>query len=289
MRIADDCYTCFQRQAVGICRDLGVAKYVENHVVRAVECVLDSRPESDTPPELAVAVYEAVTEVLGVQDPFAERKRNDNELALRLVPEVRLIIEKSPDRLAAAIKGAALGNVIDYAADPDFDIASEIDEIFGNGFAVYDYDLFKKELNEAGWLLYIGDNAGEAAFDRLLIEQMGKRTVYLTRGAPIINDCLVKDALACGLGEVADVVSSGCSMPGLVLDRCSDKVVELFRTAPLIIAKGMGNFEALSEVEAPMYFLLKIKCGVVARHTGYEVGDFIFMRCKESEGVKETS
>jgi uncharacterized protein with ATP-grasp and redox domains len=288
MRIADDCYTCFQRQAVGVCRDLGVTEYVENRVVRAVTGVLDSRPESDTPPELAVAVYEAVTKVLGVRDPLAERKKKDNESALRLVPDVRFIIGESSDRLAAAVKGAVLGNVIDYAADPDFDIASEINEIFEKEFAVYDYDLFKKELNEARWVLYIGDNAGEAAFDRLLIEETGKQTVYMTRGAPIINDCLVEDAFACGLGEVADVVSSGCPMPGLVLDRCSDEAVELFRTAPLIIAKGMGNFEALSEVEAPIYFLLKIKCGVVARYTGYEVGDFIFIRCKQSKGVKET-
>jgi uncharacterized protein with ATP-grasp and redox domains len=278
MQIADDCYACFQRQAAGICRDLGVARYVERRVVRAVKGVLDTRPERDTPPELAVAVYEVITKSLGVRDPFASRKRKDNELALRLVPEVRLIIEESSDRLAAAVKGAVLGNVIDYAANPDFDVVAEIEEIFDKECVVYDYGLFKKELKDAGWVLYIGDNAGEAAFDRLLIEETGKPAVYLTRGAPIINDCLVEDALACGLGDVADIVSSGCPMPGLVLDRCNDKTVELFLTAPLIIAKGMGNFEALSDVGAPIYFLLKIKCGVVARHTGYEVGDLIFMR-----------
>lgn len=280
MRIADDCYTCFQRQAVGICRDLGVAEYVECRVIRAVKTVLDKRPEGDTPPELAVAVYEAITKVLGVRDPFADRKKRDNEMALRLVREVRFIIEESPDRLAAAVKAAALGNVIDYAADPGFDVVAEIEEVFGKEFGVYDYGSFKKELKDAAWVLYIGDNAGEVAFDRLLIEEMGKPAVYLTRGAPIINDCLVEDALACGLGEAADVVSSGCSTPGLVLNRCNDKAVELFWTAPLIIAKGMGNYEALSEVGVPIYFLLKVKCRVVARHSGYSVGDFIFARNK---------
>jgi len=280
MRIADDCYTCFQRQAVGICRDLGVAEHVEGRVVRAVRTVLDENAERDTPPHLADAIYRVIKEVLGVPDPFADRKKRDNETALSLAREVGLIIEKSTDRLTAAVKAAVLGNVIDYAADPNFDVAAEIDDVFDKEFAVYDYGPFKKELNDAGWVLYIADNAGEAAFDRLLVEEMGKPTVYLTRGEPIINDCLVEDAIACGMGEVADVVSSGCATPGLVLDRCDDKVVELFRTAPLIIAKGMGNYEALSDVRAPLYFLLKVKCGVVARHIGYDVGDFVFMRSR---------
>ena len=278
MRINDDCYTCMQRQAVEICRRLGVTEEVERRVVRAVKAVLDARPEGDTPPELDVVVYGVITETLGVRDPFAERKRKDNESALRLVPEVRRIIEESPDRLAAAVRAAVLGNVMDHAANPNFDVAAEIDEVFEKEFAVNDYGSFKKELNDAEWLLYIGDNAGETAFDRLLIEEMGKPAVYLTRGAPINNDCLVEDALACGLDEVADVVSSGCPTPGFVLARCNDEAVRLFRTAPLIIAKGMGNYEALSDAPAPMYFLLKVKCGVIARHIGYGVGDFVFMR-----------
>jgi uncharacterized protein with ATP-grasp and redox domains len=265
---------------VGICRDLGLAENIEGRVVRAVKTVLDEEAERDTPPHLADAVYGVIKEVLGVPDPFADRKKRDNETALGLAREVGLIIEKSMDRLAVAVKAAVLGNVIDYAADPDFDVAAEMDEVFDKEFAVYDYGSFKKELNDAPWLLYIGDNAGEAAFDRLLVEEMEKPTVYLTRGEPIINDCLVEDALACGLGEVADVVSSGCPAPGFVLERCNDKAVRLFRTAPLIIAKGMGNYEALSDVPAPVYFLLKVKCLVVARHIGYDVGDFVFMRSR---------
>jgi uncharacterized protein with ATP-grasp and redox domains len=280
MRITDDCYTCLQRQTVEICRRLGVTGKVERRVVRAVKAVLDARPEGDTPPELDVVVYGVITETLGVRDPFAARKREDNESALRLVPEVRLIIDESSDRLAAAVRAAVLGNVMDYAANPDFNVAAEIDEVFDKEFAVYDYGSFKKELKDARWLLYIGDNAGEAAFDRLLIEEVRKPTVYLTRGAPINNDCLVEDALACGLGEVADVVSSGCPAPGFVLERCNDNAVRLFRSAPLIIAKGMGNYEALSDARAPVYFLLKVKCAVVARHIGYDVGEFVFMRSR---------
>jgi uncharacterized protein with ATP-grasp and redox domains len=40
----------------------------------------------------------------------------------------------------------------------------------------------------------------------------------------------------------------------------------------VIIAKGQGNFETLSAAEANIFFLLKIKCPVVAAQTGLEAG-----------------
>ncbi len=38
--------------------------------------------------------------------------------------------------------------------------------------------------------------------------------------------------------------------------------------ADLIIAKGQGNFETLSDVSGPIFFLFQAKCPVIAKHAG---------------------
>ncbi|MEA3546217.1 MAG: ARMT1-like domain-containing protein, partial [Thermodesulfobacteriota bacterium] len=78
--------------------------------------------------------------------------------------------------------------------------------------------------------------------------------------------------------------SNGTNCPGTPLSRCSAEFREAFNQADLIISKGQGNFETLSEVRAPIYFLLSVKCPVVARHifenTGRAVenGDMILLK-----------
>jgi uncharacterized protein with ATP-grasp and redox domains len=42
----------------------------------------------------------------------------------------------------------------------------------------------------------------------------------------------------------------------------------------VIISKGQGNYEALSDVEG-IYFLLIAKCPIVARDLDVEIGSFI--------------
>jgi len=59
------------------------------------------------------------------------------------------------------------------------------------------------------------------------------------------------------------------------LKRCSQEFLSLFAAADLIISKGQGNFESLSDEEAPIFFLLKVKCPVIARHLGAQPGEMI--------------
>ncbi|MFA6686289.1 MAG: ARMT1-like domain-containing protein, partial [Desulfuromonas sp.] len=66
---------------------------------------------------------------------------------------------------------------------------------------------------------------------------------------------------------------NGDDAPGTVLHRCSHEFRKIFAAADLIIAKGQGNYETLSDHPANIFFLLKAKCPVVAQHIGCEVGD----------------
>ena len=55
----------------------------------------------------------------------------------------------------------------------------------------------------------------------------------------------------------------------------------LFLSADMVVAKGQGNYEALSEQEENIYFLLKVKCPVAAELVGASVGEAILKRQRD--------
>jgi len=124
-------------------------------------------------------------------------------------------------------------------------------------------------------VLYIGDNVGETVFDRVFIEEITAPVTYVVRDRPVLNDVTAQDALDSGLEGLARIVSSGSASPGAVLPECSNEFLDLFDKADVVISKGQGNYEALSDAPRPIFFLLRAKCPVVARDLGVEVGSLV--------------
>jgi len=91
-------------------------------------------------------------------------------------------------------------------------------------------------------------------FDRILIETLNKPVTYVVRGAPIINDATDADARQAGIDRVATLLSSGTDAPGTILKTCSDQFIRIYNDAKLIISKGQGNYEALSNQKKPIFF-----------------------------------
>jgi len=149
---------------------------------------------------------------------------------------------------------------------------------------VNDFSLLEKRLAEVSSLLYIADNAGEHIFDRIYVKTILSlyphiKITYMTRGNAIINDVTFDEAKEAGFSEICSLISSGVNTPGFVYDRANIASQKLFDESELIITKGMGNYECLSDVKRDnLFFLLKVKCNVVARSIGKEVGDII---CKK--------
>ena len=270
-----DCIPCFLKQALFAARAATKDEKKIKEVLDRVAQLIPDIPLDSPPPETARFVYRAVREVTGVADPFEAYKNRSIEKALSLYAELKSTVDSSEDPLRMAIRMAIAGNVIDLGADPDFDLEGEMRNLFTKDLPEDHYESFKRSLEKAGSILYLGDNAGETVFDRILIETMGKETVYAVRDIPIINDATIEEARKSGIGKVARIVSSGCNAPGTILNRCSLEFLSLFAAADLIISKGQGNFESLSDQEGPLVFLLKVKCPVIARHLGSGIGDLI--------------
>lgn len=228
-----------------------------------------------TPPEIGMLIYEKVREITGQYDPYKEIKRNNISKSLDLYPMLKREVGNAEDSLLTAIRIAIAGNVIDFGPDREFNIEEEIETVLKKDFAIFDYDKFRHYLNKSDKILYIGDNAGEAVFDRVLIEEINKPLVYVVREVPVINDATISDALQAGIDRVARIESSGTPAPGTVIDTCSDEFMEIYREADLIISKGQGNYEGLSGEDRLIFFMLKLKCFVIAEDIGVSEGDIV--------------
>ncbi|MCD6169883.1 MAG: DUF89 family protein [Candidatus Latescibacteria bacterium] len=275
MRTYLDCIPCFFDQALRAGR---IATGDENklrNLLNEIGAMLRYIPLESSPPETAMLIYEKVREITGEFDPYKQIKKESTKKALALYSALKNEVERSNDKLLTAIRIAIAGNVIDFGVNRDFDIEEEIDEALKRDFAIFDYDKFRDCLDKTDKILYIGDNAGESVFDRILIEEMKKPVIYVVRKIPVINDVTFEDATEAGIDKVASILSSGTSAPGTVLRTCSTQFKRVYKDSKFIISKGQGNYEGLSDEKNPIFFLLKVKCWVIANDIGVNEGDIV--------------
>jgi damage-control phosphatase, subfamily I len=278
MKTNTGCIPCFLRQAYEALERTDKDDAAKRKILKEVSLKLFKMSFDKSPPQIAKEVYALINKLTSIADPFKEEKKHSNELALKLYPELKKRVEKADDKLFEAVKLAAIGNIIDLGAKSTFDIEEELKEDANQKFAIFDYDKFKEKLEQTDKILYLGDNAGEIVFDKLLITQLKKPVIFAVRDKPVINDATIEDAHICGLDEVCEVISSGSDAPGAVLDLCNDGFLKIYNESSLIISKGQGNFEELSDEDKPIFFLFKAKCQAVADDLNCKVGDMILKR-----------
>jgi len=279
-----DCIPCFFRQALEASRMVSDDENVHKNILQEVAKEFSSICLDESPPSVSRRVHKIVRDLTGNPDPYKEVKDKYNRMALGLYPQLRERVLRSDDPLLASIRMAIAGNIIDFGVGNSFNVEKEIEESVHKEFAVLDYSEFCDLLEKGEEVLYLGDNAGEVVFDRLLIEvieNMNKRVVYAARGMPIINDATLDDAKECGIHKNAtELISTGSDAPATVLEFCSPDFIDKFNSAEMIISKGQGNFEALSGENRPIFFLFKVKCPVVAENINHKIGDMVLMNQK---------
>jgi len=278
-----DCIPCFLSQALRAAKIATEDVSVRRAVIDEVSRTIPNFPLDITPPEIAQEVYKIVFDITGNNDPYGEIKKLSNQLALSRYSKLKQMVEQAKEPLLVACKLAIAGNVIDFGPQADF---GDLDMLIESGLisplAINHYKAFKASVERASRILYLGDNAGEVLFDRVLIEQLKKRSgvtvTFVVRETPIINDATLDDALSVGLDRAATVISNGSGAPATILSQCSSDMLKHYEQADLIISKGQGNYESLSEAEQNIFFLLKAKCSVVAELLKVDIGDGILVK-----------
>ena len=278
MKTSVDCLPCFLRQSLQVARICDCSPDLQLKIVKRIAAIISAIDVNASPPANARQVYQTIADMTGCEDPYLSVKKTSNNEAKKVITGLRLEISSSRNELLAALCFAIAGNIIDYGAYEIFDIEQALEKSRKKLLAVdHSAQLMDHvaRLKQGATVLYLADNSGEIVYDSLLIEYLYRQGFTITvavKDGPIINDALQEDALFAGLDKYARIISNGSRCPGTVLDRCSEDFLELFNTADLVIAKGQGNFESLSEVEREIFFLLTIKCTVAARHMAELVG-----------------
>jgi damage-control phosphatase, subfamily I len=272
MRTEVECLPCFVRQSLQVARIAQCSPGLQICVVKKIATMVANLDLTLSPPANAGEIYRAIAEITGREDPYWQLKNTSNEEALKILPALCREIGASRSELTAVLRFVIAGNCIDYGAFASVDVKSALAKSRNTPFAIDHSGHFSNRiaaLKKGAAVLYLTDNSGEIVYDGLLIEYLFRHGFTVTiavKDGPIINDALREDALAAGLDRFGRIISNGSRCPGTVLDQCSAEFRHIFASADLVVSKGQGNFESLSEVGRDIVFLLMLKCAAAARH-----------------------
>jgi uncharacterized protein with ATP-grasp and redox domains len=237
-------------------------------------------------PILSTRLFRLISRNSGNPDPFKEDKEECNRIALPIADELMvkvLGIDDPEARLRTAIMASIAGNTMDLGtAGHSFDTEAFEEEYLATisqGLAIDHTAELLAEFKPDLEVLYLADNAGEIAFDKILvaaIQGLGSKVTVAVKGGPISNDATIEDAEYVGMGRLARVITTGTDHLGINMEESSEEFLRAWGTAGLVISKGQSNLETIcfdpSVATQPVAYVLKAKCGPVARSLGVMVG-----------------
>lgn len=276
MKLEPDCYPCFVRQALHTCKIASGDSDAHSTALKKILKYLSEADDNLSPPELASEVYSIISKECDNPDPYDAIKASSTTLAKSLLKKQESSLASSSNPFVTAARLAIAGNIIDYGTGHRAD-SEAVQESLTNALQVEYLEAplqrLQQRCKEAKNILYLADNAGELVFDINFIKHISTDKITLAvRGGNIINDATRNDLKPSGASENLRVIDGGVPLPGTSLRFCSDFFKKVFHEADLIISKGQGNLETLIDENAPIFFLLKVKCGVVAKKLGKPLG-----------------
>lgn len=272
MKITQECYPCLGRlihQAAELATDDPFKR--EKAIEQASRLLENSFSLDKTSIAVATPLHRVVRAVTGNPDPYFKMKEAEVAMALALGPNFG-----TRGSLPADIMLAVRGNTIDFFREIEEikrDLASPVE------FAIDHIDVLETKLREAKRILYLADNTGEVFFDLRLMWRFSHfgNVTYVVKESPVQNDVTLADLDHFGLAKyLSRVITTGTDTPGVDMDLASEEFKAEFAAADLVLAKGMGYWETLSELppQGKVFHLLKAKCGPVAASVGVPLNSY---------------
>jgi len=283
MKVYYECAPCFLRQAREAL-DLATSdESLKMDVTTDITQVLCNKfHDKAVNNVIGTEIHRLIKNRTNNNDPYQNEREICNDIAMKYLPVIKEAV-KTEGNLEGYIKASIMGNLLDFGAlGVDVDTEALINKTMHNGLAVNHVDKLESALKNAKNVLYLADNVGEIIFDKILIKKLKDYDVNITvalKEKPILNDACVEDALKIGLDEFADLKSIGTDSIGIIYPETSEEFKEIFNNADMIIAKGLGNYEGLTELESdkPIFCLLNAKCNPVAKDIGVNMGDNVIL------------
>ena len=248
---------------------------------RAISC---NTNENVTPAYLGTIRDRTIKKTSGNPDPFHEEKIISNQRAIELLPLAQDYVQKArtpSDKFRKACLISIVGNAFEFGIkDYDFDY-NDLPKWINNVESDIGIDHITKIeniANSVNRILFLTDNAGEIAFDKILVEQLkelGASITVAVKSHPISNDATLDDAKIVNMMHVADkVITTGTDTVGLILDECSKDFLNEYDKSELVIAKGMAHYETITEYEItkPHALLFRVKCMAISKDLNIDLG-----------------
>jgi damage-control phosphatase, subfamily I len=275
MKTYIDCIPCFITHSLNVAKMTGRTLEEQHEILRQALAMAASLDFEKSPPAMAKEIHAVIRRITGVEDAYVKIKDESTAFALEMLPFLRHEVEKSEHPFETALRLVIAGNIIDFGTDHNFNLNS-VHQIIADSLKqqidINAIERLHRRIIESDRILYIADNCGEIVFDRLLIEPYRDKITLAVRGKPILNDATRREAAISGLDEIVDIIDTGDSIPGVILENCSDEFREHFENCDFIISKGQGNFETMNDTDRPVFFLFMSKCRVVASLLDCEIG-----------------
>ena len=273
MQFDSYCIQCLVNRETGIARKLFPPREADAFLREMLQLILTA-PEGVSGCYLVSLFREALQRRGVTRDIYAEEKQRSNEYALRVLPEAEAIVKSSADPLLTALKYAQAGNFMDFGIleqdQIDALLHKAVEDAPNAPLDETEYRNFKQDLASAKQLLIIGDNAGEIAFDTILVKELQKqypalRVLYGVRGGNALNDATREDAAAVGMDRVTEIVDNGAAISGTELAYLGGEMREAMAESDVILAKGQANFETLATCGLNIYYNFLCKCERIRR------------------------
>jgi len=271
VRLDPECIRCLLNKHLNAAPETAGQEARVLYMQKMLRLIADASPLEGAP--VLVSQIEALQkEMFGIVRDFSQEKTAFNALMLSLEAGIGARIEQAEDPLHAAVQFAMIGNYIDFGAMDRVDeqtLSALLEDSARFAPQRAAYEAFRADVLSAKRLTYLTDNCGEIVMDKLLIRQMKKLNPVLditiiTRGAPVLNDATLEDALSCGLDEHARVINNGSGIAGTCLKMISPEALDRIVGADVIIAKGQANFETLRRCGKNVYYIFLCKCDLYA-------------------------
>jgi len=268
MKVSGHCRPCLE----GLIKKTVMLSGADNDLVISSMRLLDKLFHGNaTPPGIANELLPHIRKKTGVYDPYATIKYREFKDARSFIEKHKCSLDGSFGKLLAI---SALGNSTDFFTGgsfrwEDLSLSGEVDKVEE---AIW---------NKGSEILFLGDNVGDFMFDVPLLrflEKNGKKVYYAVREQPVQNDLSMEDVHRLGLTEMHPrIISTGTARVGLAREDIAGEVERLWNGGGPVIAKGMGNYETISEFdgERSVIYIMKIKCPAVAERLGHNIGTYI--------------
>ncbi len=278
MKMDPQCVPCLLRRVLFEAEEAGGDRSIQA-VIQASRTLGELFGPGVCSATVATQVHKEVYELLGTRDPYAKLKKESNKVALSLFPYAERFVRRSKDPLRDSFLCSVVGNVLDFGIGISDGYQSaqrlkhEFKDLLLEGLGHDDTGKIRKVLDTAERVVYLADNCGEIVLDRLALGELNEFDLDLTlvvKQEPILSDATIKDITGLGMEKLVDrIVAAPGFAVGIDLRSLRGRFGKLLGEADLIIAKGMANFESLSETDfGPIAYMLRTKCEPVSSALG---------------------